>query len=284
MKVAIVGAGGLVGSEFTRQLSTQHDVLSFSHDDLDITDRIAVERTMRNERPALIINCAVLGVDSCEMNPPLALSVNVNGAENLARAAATIDAEIVHLSSNYVFDGRRSNGAAYTPDDAPDPINVYGKTKLAGERAVKDTSPRSFIIRTSWVFGLNKENFFSAAPRRLRAKQQISAIIDVFANCTYAPDLVARIMEIVSRGSHGTYHVVNSGLCSYYGFALEAARILRMSERDLNELIVPVGVQDLRLRAERPKYSPLSCSTSAKMSLAPLRDWRAALAEYIESA
>jgi dTDP-4-dehydrorhamnose reductase len=220
-------------------------------------------------------------VDSCEIDPALAWDVNVNGAENLAKVGTVVDADIVQLSSNYVFDGRRSNGSHYSNDDSPNPINFYGKTKLAGERAVSASNPRAFIVRTSWVFGPYKQNFFSLVPRLLRNRQRIRAITDVFASSSYANDLVTRTLEIVSLGRPGTYHVVNSELCSYYEFALEAGRILGMSDVDLEQLIAPACLADFQFRAERPKYTPLSCRASAELGLAPMRDWRSALTEYI---
>jgi dTDP-4-dehydrorhamnose reductase len=283
MKVAIVGANGLVGSEFARQLSPRHDVLSFTHSDLDITDREAVNHVILNQRPELIINCAVLGVDACELNPSLAWSVNVAGAENLAQAANAVVAEFVHLSSNYVFDGDRSMDSPFTIKDDPAPINTYGQTKLAGERAVSAAAERCFIVRTSWVFGAGKNNFFSTALSSLRAEQKIRAITDVWASSTYVRDLVARVMDIVSLHHYATYHVVNSGVCSYYEFALEAVRLLRISDPELTTLVEPVKLGDLRLRANRPLYTPMSCTVSKEIGLAPLRDWRAALAEYLRA-
>jgi dTDP-4-dehydrorhamnose reductase len=281
MKVAIIGGGGLVGSEFARQLSPHHDVLPLTHLDLDITNSEAVNRVILNARPELIINCAVLGVDACQLNPSLAWPVNVGGAENLAKAANAIDAEFVHLSSNYVFDGNRSRDSPYTIKDEPAPINTYGRTKLAGERAVNAAVLRCFIIRTSWVFGAGKNNFFSTALSSLRAAQKIRAITDVWASSTSVHDLVSRVIDIVSLHHYATYHVVNSGVCSYHEYALEAGRLLRIPEPELTALIQPVKLDDLRLHAERPLNTPMSCTVSEEIGLAPLRDWRAALAEYV---
>jgi dTDP-4-dehydrorhamnose reductase len=281
MKVAIVGAGGLLGNEFARHLSPHHDVLSLRHLDLEITDSEAVSNVILNERPELIINCAVLGVDASEVDPSLAWSVNVAGTENLAHAANAVDAELLQLSTNYVFDGERSRDSPYTIKDGPAPINTYGQTKLAGERAASAAAKRCFIVRTSWVFGAGKHSFFSAAPRSLCSGLKIRAITDVWASSTYVRDLVPRVMEIVALHHYATYHVVNSGLCSYYEFALEAARILRTSESELMALIEPVKLGDLQLRARRPLFTPMSCSVSKEIGLAPLRDWRAALAEYL---
>ncbi|MBA2732350.1 MAG: dTDP-4-dehydrorhamnose reductase [Acidobacteria bacterium] len=281
MKIAIVGAGGFVGKEFIRHLSNNHYVLPLTHSDLDITNVQEVRRIIFNQRPALIINCAVLGVDACELNPSLAWSVNVSGAENLAGAAAAIDAEFLHLSTNYVFDGNRERGSFYTLADTPTPINVYGRTKLAGEQAVRVVSPKCFIIRTSWVFGVGKENFFSTALRSLNAAKKICAITDVWASATYVRDLVARAIEILFHHHYSTYHVVNNGLCSYYDFALEAACMFKMSNEELEQLIEPVKLFEFRHNAARPRYTPMRCTVSEEIGLAPLRDWRTALAECI---
>jgi dTDP-4-dehydrorhamnose reductase len=283
MKVAVVGAGGLVGQEFARQLSARHDVFSLRHSDLDITDSEAVSRVIPNLRPELIINCAVLGVDACELDPSLAWAVNVAGAENLAKAANEVDADFVQLSSNYVFDGERSRDSSYTIHDQPEPINTYGQTKLAGEQAVIAATAQCFIVRTSWVFGAAKNNFFSTAPRALSAAQKIRAITDVWGSSTYVHDLVARVMDIVSLRHYATYQVVNSGICSYHEFALEVGRLLGNSETELSVLIEPVKLADLRLHAGRPLYTPLSCSVSRDLGLAPLRDWRAALKDHVQA-
>src|SRR5437588_11271216 len=130
MKILIVGAGGLVGKEFARQFSNGHQVLALTHSDLDITDAPYARRIILNENTALVINCAVLGVDACELDPSLACAVNFRGAENLAKAAAAVDAEFLQISSNFVIGGRRRNDTFYTLQHVPLPINTYGQTKL----------------------------------------------------------------------------------------------------------------------------------------------------------
>jgi dTDP-4-dehydrorhamnose reductase len=282
MKIAIAGAGGLVGKEFVRQLSKKHHVLPLTHADLDITNAQAVRRVIFEERPALIINCAVVGVDTCEREPLLARSVNVHGAENLAKAATTIDAEVLQISTNYVFDGTREHGSFYTKDDVPNPINIYGQTKLAGEQAVCAAMRRRFIVRTSWVFGSGKENFFSNAPRALKAAQRIPAIADAWASATHVRDLVSRAIEILSLKYYSTYHVVNDGLCSYYDFALEAARILELSDEEARSLIEPAKLSEFRHFAERPRYTPMRCLVSEWIGLPALQDWHLSLQEYIQ--
>ncbi|HKC62733.1 MAG TPA: dTDP-4-dehydrorhamnose reductase [Pyrinomonadaceae bacterium] len=284
MKILIVGAGGFIGKEFARYYSNKCTVLALKRDALDITDREAVRKLIFNERPTVIINCAVLGVDACQINPSKAWAINTEGAEILAKAASDIDAEVLHISTNYVFDGRpEEKSFHYTIRDTPAPINLYGITKLEGERAVCSASSRSFIVRTSWVFGPGKKNFFSTVHRSLRAQERVRAATDVRASATYVRDFVKRVDEILLRRLYATYHVVNSGICSYHDFALEAARNLHLSTEVVEQLIEPVCAADIPLEAPRPRFTPMRCVVSEEMGLAPMRDWRAALADYIRS-
>jgi dTDP-4-dehydrorhamnose reductase len=257
----ITGARGLVGSALLRAIPTARGV---SHSELDIADRAAVRDGILSLRPEVIFNCAVVGVDECERDPALARRVNVDGPAHLAEAAEEIGAAVVHFSSNYVFDGEERR--FYRVDDEPRPINVYGRTKLEGERAVADRCSRATIIRTSWVYGPGKASFLSTVAARLRQSEQVHAISDTWASCTYVEDLVARVLE--SRRP-GTFHVVNAGVCSYENFALEAARLVGARDR----LIKPIP--ETR-EAPRPRYTPLEC-------LPPLRPWPEALAEWVRA-
>jgi dTDP-4-dehydrorhamnose reductase len=283
MKIAITGAGGLLGSHLARHLTAGHEVLALSHRDLDITDRGAVRRLCLGERPDLMINCAVIGVDECERDPAMAEAVNVAGPQALAMATAEIGAEFLHFSTNYVFDGGGHGRAPYTADDEPRPINTYGRAKLVGERAVSAASPRSFIVRSSWIYGAGKENFFSAAHRRMLSGERIRAIADMWASTTYAADLAARVSEILARRHYGVYHVVNAGVCSYYDFAVEAARAAGLSGAEAARLIEKISKADAGLHAPRPSYTPMRCLLSERLGLAPMRDWREALDDYVHN-
>jgi dTDP-4-dehydrorhamnose reductase len=237
---------------------------------------------LTDARPDLIINCAVSGVNDCEANPSMAHAVNVAGPQCLAEAAAEIDAEILHCSTNYVFDGKREAGSFYTNRDAALPINEYGETKLAGELAVRMAAPKSYIIRTSWVFGAGKEdNFFGFAARALTERKRLRAVTDIRASVTYVVDLIARIDEILALHHYETYHVVNGGDCSYYEFALEVARDLRMSSAEIDSLIEAVTESELQRNASRPRYTPMRCLVSEELGLPALRCWRTALSQYL---
>lgn len=283
MRIMIAGAGGLVGRELTRQLSDKYQVSALKHDDLDITNRQAVRHLILGHRPSLIINCAVLGLGACELDQSRAWDVNVTGTENLARAASDIDAEFMCFSTNYVFDGKHEDNSLYTLEDVPGPMNIYGQTKLAGEIAATSASPRTFVVRTSWVFGAGKKNFFSTAHHFLKQAKRIQAVADVWASSTYVRDLVTRVDEILMRQHYSIYHVVNSGICSYYDFALEAARVLNVSDAAIKHLIEPVMATEMRHFAQRPRFTPMRCLVSEGIGLSPMRNWRASLADYIRS-
>ena len=275
MRVLITGASGLVASALA-DAYRDREVVALAHRDLDIADELAVEARVQRERPDVVFNCAVIGVDECERDPALASRVNDLGPALLAAAANRIGAAIVHFSSNYVFDGDRNDDLPYTIDDEPRPINVYGATKLRGERAVIANASRAFIVRTSWVFGEPKPSFLGTVAARLSRGERVSAIRDTFASTTYVKDLASRVVEIVERNHPGTYHVVNDGVCSYETFAFEAARLVD----------APLSLIDSSLEsrpARRPRWTPMRCSLSERLGLAPMRRWESALADYVRS-
>ena len=281
MKILIVGAGGLVGNALSQRLAGSHDIVALRHLQLDVTDAAAVHTKVSNTRPDLILNCAALGVDASEVDPRNAQAVNVTGAQNIAGAANGHGATLVHFSTNYVFDGTLPRGRFYTADDKANPPNVYGRTKLDGERAVKSGCERYFIVRTSWVFGRGKPSFFGTLPKLLVERRPVRAIRDMWANATYVNDLVDRVMEIVARGRFATYHVVDSGVCSYYDFALETARVVGLSPAQVAKQVEPVSMAEMNFSATRPRHTPMSCKASLALGLTPLREWRAALPDYV---
>ncbi len=276
MKIGIVGASGLVGSHLAQSLAPQHELFAPRHRELDLTDTAQVRAWCHSIRPELVINCSTIDVDRCEREPQHAEALNVAGPRALAEAAREHNAAVLHFSTNYVFDGQR-HGHVYTQADAADAINVYGRTKREGEAAVLAANPSSYVIRTSWVFGTGKESFLSTVPRKLRAGERIRAITDVWASATYVNDLIERTREILARQHYGLYHVINAGALSYADFADEAARLC---QADAN-LIERVSESDAQRLAARPRYTPMSCSLSDELGWPPLRDWRAALAAYV---
>jgi dTDP-4-dehydrorhamnose reductase len=279
VRVVVTGAAGLVGSHLANAYAG-HDVVALRHRDLDITDSQAVDEMTERVRPDVIFNCAVIGVDDCEADPALAERINVAGPAALARAAERAGASIVHFSTNYVFDGERTSGLPYSIDDDARPVNVYGVTKLLGERAVAAAASRAFIVRTSWVFGAGGRNFLSTVAARLARGERVQTIVDTFASATAVTDLVARVTELVDRGHYGTYHVVNDGICSYESFAREAARLVQSHDG----LIETVTEASLARPARRPRWTPMRCLLSEELGLPPLRPWEKALSELVGAA
>ena len=272
MRALITGAAGLVGSALARAYP---DAIALRHSDLDITDPRAVDDLVQRERPDVIFNCAVIGVDECEADPLLAEAVNVSGPAHLAAAAQRVNAMVVHFSSNYVFDGERTAGdPPYTIEDEPRPINVYGVTKLRGELAVAAAASQALIVRTSWVFGAGKSSFLSTVAGRLAAGERVQAISDTFASTTFVSDLVERVRELVVRGHPGTYHVVNEGICSYETFSREAARLV-----GADESLIDTAPESRP--APRPRRTPMRCVLSERLGFAPLRAWEKALASFL---
>ncbi len=281
MRILISGVAGLVGSHLARRMAREHEVLALTHGDLDITDGAAVRRCVADAKPALIINCAVLQVDESEQEPARAQAVNVDGPGFLAGAANEIGAEMVHFSTQYAFDGEPVRRLPYTIEDAPRPVNNYGRTKVAGEAAVRAACARSFIVRTSWVYGSGKNSFLCTVANDLKAGRTVRAIDDIWSSTTFVDDLIERMMAIRAIGRYGTYHVVNEGVCTYYEFALEAGRLLGLAHDRIDSLIEITHERDMKRVAARPGYTPLRCVLSEQLGLPPMRDWRAALAEYV---
>ncbi len=283
MKILITGASGLIGSHAAQRLGREHEVVALKHADLDITDRESVSRCVSDAKPVLIINGAVIQVDESEQNPAKAHAVNVEGPRNLAEAASKMGAEFIHFSTQYAFDGESIGRAPYTVKDEPQPINVYGKTKVTSEQAVIDACPRSYIVRTSWVYGSGKDSFLCTAHKDLRAGKRVRAIVDIWSSTTYVEDLIERILQILQRRRYDIYHVVNEGVCSYHEFALEAGRLVGLSRERVESLIEVLKEAEMKRVAARPRYTPMRCLVSEELGLAPMRDWRSALAAYVKS-
>ena len=283
MKILLTGAAGLIGSHLVSRLSRDHEVVALKHPDLDITDRHAVNRIVMRVRPSLVINCAVMQVDESEQNPATAHGVNAEAPGFLAHAATSVDAETVQFSTQYAFSGEPPGRMAYTVADEPAPVNVYGATKVAGEFAVRQGCARSYIIRTSWVYGRGKNSFLCTVDRDLKSGRRVRAIDDIWSSTTYVADLIERCLEILAGGLHGTYHIVNEGVCSYYDFACEAGRLIGLTREQVNAAIEIVHERDMERSAVRPRYTPLRCLLSEELGFASMRDWKSALRAYVKS-
>ncbi|MBA2443142.1 MAG: dTDP-4-dehydrorhamnose reductase [Rubrobacter sp.] len=271
MKVLLTGAGGQLGIELAKLLPERgHEVAAFTHRDLDISDAEAVRSALEEHEPDLALNAAAYtDVDGCEEKEDLAYRVNALGPRNLAQHGERLGCELLHVSTNYVFDGESEH--PYAPDDLPNPISAYGRTKLAGEGYVKALCRRWYVVRAAGVYG-EGHNFVRTMLRVGRERDSLKVKDDEYISPTYAGDLAAGIAEVLDGGLYGTYHVANAGSCSWYGFAEEIFRLSGI-EVELNS----VPSSEYPLPAARPANGVLSPLGSPE-----LRHWREALAEYLE--
>lgn len=279
MKVLITGAGGMVGGTLVRHCQARGDeVCAHDRGTLDITDAAAAHATIGRARPDTVINCAAwTDVDGCELDPERALAVNALAVEALAHASRQAGASFVTVSTDYVFAGDRAG--FYTQRDDPEPQSAYGISKLKGEWLARVASARTVVARTGWVFGRGGRNFLATALERARRGEQLTAIVDAYGTPTYAPHLAARLRELAELDLPGVYHVAGDGDgTSFAGFARAAVEFAG----DTGASVVEVSMDSLQRPAPRPRNSRLRCLFSEALGLAPLPDWRTALAEFAE--
>lgn len=280
MKVLVAGAKGLVGSSLVRHCETLGDyVFPHSRQSLDITDRDLVIRTVVKERPAAVINCAAwTDVDGCESDSERAFSVNAQGPENLAIACRESGATFITISTDYVFDG--SKNGFYTQADMPNPLSVYGASKLAGEQRAQNANPDTIVVRTGFVFGEGGRNFLSTVVARVRRGEKLQVISDARGTPTFAADLAARLRELAALKTANVFHVVNFGSgATYEEFARCALELAALDQTSLT----PVTDASLKRPAPRPLNSCLRCLVSESYGLQPLPRWQDALQSFIST-
>ena len=257
-KVLILGASGMLGHDLQKVYPS---AVCRGHE-LDITDEAATSSFLLDLRPTLVINAAAFtNVDGCEDQQELAFAVNGEGPGYLAAACHEVGATLVHYSTDYVFDGSQES---YRESDLPNPINVYGASKLRGEQAIMAEMEDYHIVRTSWLFGHNGPNFVETMLRLSDEMETVRVVNDQFGKPTYTAHLAAKTLEIAKRES-GMYHITNEGVCSWYEFA--SAIIPNVEPCSSEEFLRP---------AKRPKYSVLENTKTS-----PMRPWQDALKDYL---
>ncbi|HLB72117.1 MAG TPA: dTDP-4-dehydrorhamnose reductase [Candidatus Methanoperedens sp.] len=261
IKTLIFGAGGMLGMELCNLFP---DAIKLKHSDVDIRERESVMESIEINRPEIVINAAAYtAVDDCEDNQEIAYEVNGISPGYIAEGCSCVGAKLVHYSSDYVFDGSKKE---YIESDIPGPINVYGKSKLMGERNIIDRMDDYRIIRTSWLFGLHGKNFVDTMLRLSVQMDTVRVVNDQFGKPTYTSDLARKTEEIIDLAP-GIFHITNDGVCSWYEFA--SAIIDNAS---------PCSSEEFIRKAKRPKYSVLVNTRTGQM-----RHWREALAEYLNN-
>jgi dTDP-4-dehydrorhamnose reductase len=284
-RVALIGSNGQLGTDIARRwpssaLGKQHELIPLTHADIDVVDAAWVRSVLMGVQPALVINTAAFHrVDDCETQVREAMRVNAVGVKNLAEACRELGSVLMHFSSDYVFDGAMTR--PYNEEDATRPVSAYGISKLAGEHFLRYILPESHVlIRSAGLYGIagasgKGGNFVESMLRLHRDGGPIRVVRDQVSSPTYTVDLAGVLLELARQDARGTFHVTNSGECSWYDFAKEIFSILRMETE-----IVPVTSKEYAAPALRPPYSVLDNSRLGEFGLSQPRPWQEALADY----
>jgi dTDP-4-dehydrorhamnose reductase len=277
MRVVVTGAKGQLGQDVLKVLSSyDYSVYPVSREQFDITEEQAVYAYMEEIKPDIILHCAAYtNVDGAESDKETAYKVNALGTKYLAQAAEKLDAKMLYISTDYVFDGTASE--PYEVDHPTSPLGVYGETKLEGEKFVQEHVEKFFIVRTAWVFGIHGNNFVKTMLRLGGELGEVGVVHDQVGSPTYTVDLARFMVELMQTEKYGIYHATNAGVCSWYEFAVE---IFKQAGMDV--LVMPLTTEQFPRPAKRPQYSVLSKKKIEEEGLTPLRDWKEALAAYLK--
>jgi dTDP-4-dehydrorhamnose reductase len=282
VKTVVIGASGQLGQDLLRRFGD--DAIGLTHQDLDVTDGLAVADMMRSHQPDWVINTAAFHrVDDCEMNPTLSFAVNATGAANVARAAADIGAGVVFYSTDYVFGGEgRERDTPHRESDAPDPLNVYGVSKWAGERLVAQRNPRHIVIRSAGLYGTATSRkgwtFPELMVNKARSDGKLKVVTDQALSPTFTYDLAETNAALMAAEATGLFHLTNAGECSWWEFAKATVDLAGIPV----EVEPTVSTQQPR-RAKRPPYSAMASERVEAAGVAPMRPWQDALAAYLEA-
>jgi dTDP-4-dehydrorhamnose reductase len=282
MKILITGANGQLGFDLCRTL-TDDELIPLTHTECDITSLQSVKDAFMKYRPDIVINTAAyVRVDDCEDHQDDAFRVNALGARNVAVACEGTGAKLVHISTDYVFGGEeKAANIPYTEFDHPVPLNVYGKSKLAGEEMVRHLCRKYFVVRVSGLFGVAGSsgkggNFVETILKLAKERNELRVINDQLFSPTYTLDLAKKITQLVSTEYYGIYHITNRGTCSWYEFSKE---ILKLAGLEIP--VIPISSSEYPQRARRPNNSVLDNYNLRLLGMDDLRSWNDALKDYM---
>jgi dTDP-4-dehydrorhamnose reductase len=284
MKVAVLGANGQLGADLVIAFREAGDeVIPLDHGDLEVSDDSSVMSALRNVSAELIVNTAAMhDVEKCELDPGRAFAVNALGTRFIARACATSGAALVHVSTDYVFGGEK--GSPYVETDAPRPLNTYGISKLAGEYYARCENPKTFVVRTSAIYGSHPcrakggDNFVRLMLRLGRERGKVRVVDDELVSPTYAVDLAKQIVRIARTNEFGLYHATSSGQCTWHEFATAI-----FEEAGMDVVTEIATAADFPAKVRRPAYSVLDNRALRDRGLDVMPSWRDALKRYISA-
>ena len=282
MKLAIIGSTGQLGQDLMRVFGEK--AVGFAHEDLDVTDEASVESAIRSAQPDWVLNTAAFHrVDDCEVNPTLTFAVNSLGALNVARAAADVGSGVVFYSTDYVFGGQqRERDHPYEEGDGPQPLSVYGTSKVAGEQLVMQANARHLVVRSAGLYGTATSRkgwtFPELMINKARTEGAVRVVTDQVLSPTFTADLALKTRELIEHDAVGLFHLTNDGECSWFEFAQGAFEIVGVEAK-----MEPIDTGQLQQRARRPSYSALATTRLEEVGLKPMRPWREALSDYLKT-
>jgi len=286
----LIGNKGMLGNDVEKLLQERELAYWVSDKEVDIGDYKALEKFGKDKKIKWVINCAgYTKVDKAEEEVDEAFRINKDGARNIALFSANKQIRFIHISTDYVFDGQQERGAvAYKEDDKTNPINIYGKSKLAGEQEIKEILEKYFIIRTAWLYGKQGNNFICTMLGLFKERDLVKVVDDQWGSPTYTVDLAGAILKIIEDNSvsYGIYHFTNEGITSWYEFArtiYKKAKGLGLIEENKKVEIQPIKTKDYPTAARRPGYSVLSKEKIKSEFGLKIRDWDKALENFLIS-
>ena len=282
VKILITGSQGMLGSALVKVLSSEFKTKGIDIADCDITDKDQIINLVTSYRPSIIIHTAAYtDVDVNELNSERAFAVNALGSENIAKAAKDAQALLFYISTDYVFDGNKPK--PYIEEDIPNPVNIYGSSKLKGEKFVQALVEKHFILRTSWLFGPKGKNFVTTILDKAQAVSRLEVVDDQKGSPTYTLDLAKAIKNLIAhldtvpcQDCYGIYHLTNAGSCFWFEFA---KRIVELA--NLKTEVFPISSQESKRPACRPKMSILNTNKIKDVFSAELRTWQEALESFL---
>jgi dTDP-4-dehydrorhamnose reductase len=282
MKVAIIGGNGQLGRDVTSAFSDEgHAVTSLTHQDVEVSSLASVRESLEALQPELVVNTSAFHhVEKCEADPAQAFAINGIGARNLAQVTHEMGAALMHISTDYVFDGRKN--APYTEDDAPVPLNAYGNTKLSGELFVRATNPRHFVVRTSAIYGENPcrakggLNFVELMLKLSTERKELRVVDDEFVTPTPTVQIAQQLIRLSRSSDYGLYHATAEGSCSWFEFA---AAIFAITNTKVG--LEPARPGEFPVKVARPKYSVLENRALKSRSLNVFTHWKEGLENYL---
>jgi dTDP-4-dehydrorhamnose reductase len=282
LKVAVIGSTGQLGQDLMRVFS--EEAVGFAHEDLDVTDEESVASAIRSVEPDWVLNTAAFHrVDDCETNPTLTFAVNATGALNVARAAAAVGSGMAFFSSDYVFGGQdRERDHPYEEGDGPDPLSVYGVSKVAGEQLVMQANPRHLVVRSAGLYGTATSRkgwtFPELMLNKARSEGALRVVTDQVLSPTFTADLAGKTKELIEQDAVGLFHLTNAGECSWFEFARGALELAGVDAK-----MEQISTEQMNQRARRPPYSALDTTRLKAVGLEPLRPWKEALSDYLRA-